>query len=278
MKLGLKQVPQAISVLGQPSSPLYDKVLSASFSMPAAIALLVHREATRHTDAGAEGLLDGVSHGLLTEVEGCLSKAAPPGTKGSIFKKRPREFYLIKGRQDLLSTKFDFFCERFRRGIANGRRDGGYKDLREAFFEMSDNVVSHAGVDATNGHLGIVGYETTPAGGCFTVCDTGCGFVESLALNEKWRSISTHADAIDAVVKRQATSRVGESSGGGFKGLFSALVQLNSLTLLRSGDCLAAISTTSRGPEIVFHPHSSLAGSQVSVFFSRAGVPVENFH
>jgi hypothetical protein len=270
MNLGLKQVSRAIAILEQPSSPLYEDVLAARLSLPSAVALVANGE--------VGNIERKFKNAVADEVTACLAGDGPRSPNGSLFKRQEREFFVIRSSLDLLSEKFDFFCDRFRRSITNGRRSQGYRDLRDAFFEMSDNVVSHAGVDSAGSHFGIAAYEATASGGCFTVCDTGCGFVQSLARNEKWRTITTHSAAISAVVLQQATSRPGETSGGGFKGLFAALAELNSVTLLRSGDCLASISTTGSGPELTFSPSGTMIGSQVTVLFSTSGPPAENFH
>ena len=270
MKLGLKQVSRATLILKDPSSKLYGELMNAALSLPSAVALAAHANAT---ETECE-----IKHPLLTEVKESIAGKKFQLSSGSQFKKQEREIHIIRGPGDLLCRSFDFFCDRFRRSIIGGRRDQGYEDLRNGFYEMSDNVVAHSGVGAGDTSVGIVAYEATSSGGCFTVCDTGCGFVRSLNLNARWRSIDTHKAAISAVVLKQATSRSSERSGGGFRGLFAALAELNAVTLLRSGDCLAAISTSQRGPELEFHPSANIAGSQVSVLFSKSGLPGEEFH
>ena len=270
MELGLKQVSRAVSVLEGASSSLRQKILSATLSLPSAVALAVHYQSVN-------GKCE-IQNRLLQEAISCVEKGAATPLAGSQFKKQRREFYLVKSEQDLLSTQFDYFCDRFRRSIANGSRDEGYKDLREAFYEMTDNVVCHSGSEYGRPVMGVVAYEVSDWGGCFTVCDSGCGFVESLHRSERWRSINSHKEAIAAVVLNGATCRPNETTGGGFKGLFASLVELNSTTLLRSGDCLASIAATSAGQELEFQASPSLDGAQITVLFSLKGPPEEKFH
>lgn len=257
---------------------MYSKVASANLSMPSAVALYLQREWAKSNGSPQECILDEINHEILTEIETCILGLTLRSPNESILKKRERELYLIQEPEDLLSNQFDFFCERFRRGLGGKKTDTGYRNLRDSLYEISDNVVSHAGVTKTSSSFGIAGYEITATGACFTVCDTGCGFVESLTSNERWKDRITHARAISAVVLEQATRRSGETCGSGFKGLFSALVQINSVTFLRSGDCLAEILAAKEGPQISFHAGNPMGGSQISVFFSRTGSPNELFH
>lgn len=270
MKLGLKNVPRAVSILEDPSSALYDQVLQSRLSLSSAVALAFHGRST--------GNQYPIQNELLMEVNSRMNLADSRQVSGSLFQKQKREIYLIRGAADLVSEHFDFFCDRFRRSVVGRRNDQGYKDLREALYEMSDNIVAHSGGKDGTQRLGIVAYEAGESGGCFTVCDSGCGFVESLSQNAKWKAVTTHHAAISAVVLQQATRRETSLSGGGFKGLFAALAELNSVTLIRSGDCLAKISTTKSGPELEFSSFAEARGAQVSVIFSKSGVPGEEFH
>jgi|GEM_PF-2933935 len=280
MNLGLNQVSSAINIVEQQNSPYLAAVISAKLSLPSAVALAVYRRTLHSDQLESAETIGRIESPLLAEIDSRINQQQQArSSKNSLFTKQEREIYMVRNPQDLTSNEFDFFCDRFRRSITNGKKGEGFINLREAFFEMTDNVVSHAGVSSDDPSLfGIAAYEATPAGGCFTVCDSGCGFVRSLRLNPRWQGITTHKEAISAVVLRQATSRLSETTGGGFKGLFAALVQLNSVTLLRTGDSFASITTTSGGPQITFQASKMITGSQVSVLFSTTGHPSEKFH
>jgi hypothetical protein len=93
---------------------------------------------------------------------------------------------------------------------------------------MAHNVPSHAFLDGAPCNA-IAAYHVKDGLLTFSVADLGVGFLASLRKLSKWESLQGERDALLAVIDREATSRPGEESGGGYNQLFQSIVDLNGL-------------------------------------------------
>jgi hypothetical protein len=162
-----------------------------------------------------------------------------------------------------------FLCERFKRSLIS---HGGYSKplataLSGALGEMADNVFRHSTEKEGEAAPGIVGFAVKGPEFEFVVADVGRGALASLRVISAWEHLTTAKMALDAIVTRGATRRSGQTQGGGFRDLFTALVDLAGELRLRSGD--AAVTLDGRGsPAQRIKVHSAVAplvGFQVTV-------------
>lgn len=186
------------------------------------------------------------------------------------------ELYRISGSDDLKTEDWPLFYGRFRRAALKGRKGEMYHSVSGAFAEMGDNLVSHAYNGQGGPFLGLAGFHVTDQSASFCVTDAGQGFLKSLSQDPRWQELSTESDALNAVVRRHATSRAGEVEGGGFKDLFNMLLAFNGLVFLRSQDC--AFQITNRGPkqDLFIRPSQGTEGSSITVVISENSVPKEH--
>lgn len=162
-----------------------------------------------------------------------------------------------------------FMCERFKRSLVD---HGGYAKplatgLSGALGEMTDNVLRHSTDEEGTPAPAVVGYTVGGAEFEFVVADVGRGALASLRSIPAWRELKDAKSALDAIVTRGATRRSGQTVGGGFRDLFTALVDLAGELRLRTDD--AAITLDGRGDcarRIKVHGAvPSLQGFQVTV-------------
>lgn len=162
-----------------------------------------------------------------------------------------------------------FLCERFKRSLMD---HGGYSKplataLSGALGEMADNVFRHSTEVEGTAAAGVVGFAVSGPEFEFVVADVGRGAFASLRSIGAWEHLGTAKAALEAIVTRGATRRSGQMQGGGFRDLFTALVDLAGELRLRSEN--AAVTLDGRGdPTQRIKVHSavaSLAGFQVTV-------------
>jgi hypothetical protein len=162
-----------------------------------------------------------------------------------------------------------FLCERFKRSLVT---HGGYSKaladaLSGALGEMTDNVFRHSTEQEGAAAAGVVGFAVEGFAFEFVVADIGRGALASLRSIAAWEHLTTPKMALDAIVTRGATRRSGQTRGGGFRDLFTALVDLAGELRLRSED--AAVTLDGRGNPAqrvkVWSTAAPLAGFQVTV-------------
>lgn len=162
-----------------------------------------------------------------------------------------------------------FMCERFKRSLVD---HGGYAKplatgLSGALGEMTDNVLRHSTDEEGAPAPAVVGYAVSGPEFEFVIADVGRGALASLRSISAWRELKDADAALDAIVTRGATRRSGQTMGGGFRELFTALVDLAGELRLRTDD--AAITLDGRGDfarRIKVHAAvPSLQGFQVTV-------------
>ena len=187
----------------------------------------------------------------------------------------PVEVFRIGCEADLLSEDWLLFCDRFRRGAARGKQSAAVLSLVSVFREMADNVVCHAFESPGKPCRGLAGYHVSDQCITFSVIDDGIGFLKRLQGCRTWAHLKSDQQALDAVVSKQATSRPGESSGGGFKQLFNGLLNLNGLVVLRTGTATFTLRNHKahwQRTEAISHP---IFGSQVTLVIGRNGLTEE---
>lgn len=181
------------------------------------------------------------------------------------------EAFRIGGCPDILTQDWTYFCDRFRRAASRRKQSPAALALTSVFREMADNVVYHAYADPKSPCRALAAYHVTDTMTCFSVVDDGQGFLRSLKRRSIWSALATDHDALDAVITKHATSREGEAQGGGFKQLFSGLLNLNGLVVLRSGVC----SYTLRNAGSIWQKQARdahlIRGSQVTFLMDTRG-------
>jgi hypothetical protein len=145
------------------------------------------------------------------------------------------------------------------------------------FGEMGDNVVWHGSKPAEPPCIAVAGYHVANDVSAFSVIDAGQGFLASLRGTSTWRHLTSERLALDAVVTKQATSREGETSGGGFKQLFNSLLDFNGLVLLRSGNCTYRLENQHDIRKCTVRESFPVKGAQVTVIVSPTGKSCEKY-
>lgn len=140
-----------------------------------------------------------------------------------------------------------FLSERFKRSLVE---HGGYAKplataVSGALGEMTDNVLRHSTEREGTPAPAVVGYAVSGSEFEFVVADAGRGALASLRTIAVWTELVDAKMALDAIVTRGATRRSGHSVGGGFRDLFTALVDLAGELRVRSDD--AAVTLDGRG-------------------------------
>ena len=140
-----------------------------------------------------------------------------------------------------------FLSERFKRSLV---AHGGYSTplataLSGALGEMVDNVLRHSTEREGTPGAAVVGYSVIGSEFEFVVADLGRGVLTSLRSISAWEHLASAQASLDAIVTRGATRRSGQTQGGGFRDLFTALVDLAGELRLRSDE--AAVTLDGRG-------------------------------
>lgn len=274
MFLRANDIPDIHRLLTERPAEL-DKLHGADVSLTVTLFLaLAHRHA-----------LQGGANNLARQIAGL----ALPGLVAAIhhlqhnrIQRSPDSFgapsfdlYRITSKADLLSEQWLLFYDRFRRSAARGRKGKTYRAVGGVLGEMGDNVVSHAFECEDKPCPALAGFHVANGTACFCVADAGQGFLQSLRRAPAWRSLQTDHQALDAVVNKHATSRPGETEGGGFKQLFSSLLDFNGLVMLRSGSCGFQLENARDVRRLTAHNSIHVPGSIVTVAISDRGTPSE---
>ncbi|PTX94794.1 hypothetical protein DB346_22570 [Verrucomicrobia bacterium LW23] len=180
----------------------------------------------------------------------------------------------ILSKDDVVRDEWLRFLDRFRICASNESKGKVVKALARTLWEMADNVPWHAFLEGAPCSA-LAGYHVRDGVLTFSVADVGMGFLASLKKLPHWKSLQREQDALQAVIDKEATSRPGETSGGGYKQLFQSLVDLNGLVYLRSGNSVVEIKQRGKERMRHFFPKAGGFGSQITVVVSFRGVPAE---
>jgi hypothetical protein len=185
------------------------------------------------------------------------------------------DLYRISSKQDLISPEWTLFYDRFRRAAAQGRSGKMYRAVAGVLGEMGDNVVWHAFEAEDKPCSALAAFHVNDDTSSFCVADSGQGFLRSLGRSKTWTGLKNDQDALDAVVNKHATSRPGETEGGGFKQLFNSLLDLNGLVILRSGSCVLMMENSGAIRQQVIRQSIWVPGSSITVVISASKKPTE---
>jgi hypothetical protein len=274
MFLRARNIPEIHRLLTERPCDL-DKLRGAKVSLTVTLFLaLAHQHARR---SGAKDLARIIADLDLAGVGAATQRLEPTSVQRSTdpFGSPSFDLYRITSRADLLSPQWSLFYDRFRRSAAGGRKGRTYRAVGGVLGEMGDNVVSHAFEREDKPCSALAGFYVADGTACFCVADAGQGFLQSLRRAPAWNYLQTDHQALDAVVNKHATSRPGETEGGGFKQLFSTLLDYNGLVLLRSGSCAFQLENTRDVRRLTALNSLHVPGSIVTVAISDCGQPSE---
>jgi hypothetical protein len=274
MFLASKNIPDIQRLLAGAPEGL-EKIRGAEASLAVALFMaLAHRSAHNQGDLDlarriGELGLPGVAP-AIQRLEPASNQICPEP-----FGSPSLDFYRIGSKQDLLSQEWSLFYDRFRRSAANGRKGKTYRAVGGVLGELGDNVVWHAFEADDKPCTALAGFHVQADTACFCVADSGQGFLRSLRRSPTWGALRSDREALDAVVNKRATSRSGETEGGGFKQLFNSLLDFNGLVLLRSGGCAFRLENCHETRRLTIRESLHVAGAAVTVAISPCGPPSE---
>ena len=274
MFLEAKRIPEVRRLLDGPPREI-EKIRGAEISLTIALFMaLSHRSAQ---DRANTKLARSIAELDFPGVGEAIQRLEPSSTQLSRepFGSPCFDLYRIGSKHDLLSPEWSLFCDRFRRSAANGRKGSMYRAVGGVLGEMGDNVVSHAFESEDKPCAAIAGFHVAGETACFCVADCGQGFLRSLRRSPAWSVLPTDNQALEAVVNKHATSRTGETEGGGFKQLFNSLLDFNGLVVLRSGSCTFRLENNRDVRHLTTLNSLHTPGSVVTVAIARAGRPLE---
>ena len=276
MFLESKNIPELQRLLDQPNADAIDKIKRADVSLSIVLFLAVaHRTLWNSHQSQAASKIARLGLPGLSRAINCLANSSPYKCREP-FGAPSFEVYRIGSKSDLLSAQWSLFRDRFRRSAAGHHKSDMFIAIAGVLGEMADNVVWHAFESEDQPCPAIAGFHVTKDSASFCVADSGVGFLRSLHRLPKWAELKTDHEALDAVVRKHATSRVGEKDGGGFKQLFNSLLDFNGLVILRSGSSAfrmenTAALTRKRTATACIH----VPGSAVTTVISKTAQPTE---
>lgn len=274
MFLRAKNIPEIHRLLTERPTEI-DNLRGAEISLAVALFLALAYRHAQHR--GPKALAPRIASLNLPGVAQAIDRLEPARTQKSPdpFGAPSFDLYRIASKSDLLSPEWSLFYDRYRRSAAQGRKGKTYRAVGGVLGEMGDNVVSHAFTSEDKPCPAIAGFHVADGTACFCVADAGQGFLQSLRRASAWSSLQTDHQALDAVVSKHATSRPGETEGGGFKQLFSSLLDLNGLVLLRSGSCALQLENHKDVRRLIALNSLQVPGSIVTVAISDRAHPSE---
>jgi hypothetical protein len=247
---------------------------NTQISLPAALDLTLLKRALRKQDTCAARSLRFFEPYGLSEIQQAVENKRPFRSEAP-FAHRSLEAFVIRRLRDVQSDEWVLFRARFAESAAARKKGDLFKGVSSVLAEMGDNVAWHAPKIRGGECFGIAAYHVNERVACFSVADDGRGFLSSLKSNPKWQKLRTEREALEAVLFKHATSRPGETEGGGFKILYNKLLSMNGSVLIRSGSCTARIGSTVEANKIVFREGETIFGAQVTVIVAKKGEPTE---
>ena len=153
------------------------------------------------------------------------------------------------------------------------------KKLMEAharcLSEMICNVRDHSAAIGCQMPGALVGFHIIGGVAHYAVADMGRGVRQSLSENPRWDGLSGDPEALTAVLKENASRKVSEGGGDGFRQVVKALVGLNGSLRLQSGTGVAIARNKDGEPICQTASCPALTGMRVSVSFSGGSEPIE---
>jgi anti-sigma regulatory factor (Ser/Thr protein kinase) len=162
-----------------------------------------------------------------------------------------QEFFVLEGDEPTTHRDWQEFLVRFRQSAKSvGFSQEKAQGVAAALGEMADNATLHA-----RSRVGaLVGYQVVDGAAIFCVADVGIGVLASLRVNDAYRDLRTHAEALRMALQDGAT-RYGPGMGGfGFRRVFKALAAMWGTLRFRSGEGCVTMDGTDcdadRGEEL----------------------------
>jgi hypothetical protein len=178
---------------------------------------------------------------------------------------RKLEFFRVRAVEDKTGLAFSYFQQRFSSSLKTAGYPPGFANaLGKVIDEIADNIVQHSG-ENTEGFTGIAAYYVQGPSASFAVTDLGAGLLATLRASRRWRELSTAGAALRGVAIHHASSRDEQGEGEGFKQLFKALVDHNSLIRLRTDDAALIVGNSLNQREGGEMASPFLRGVQVSI-------------
>lgn len=278
MFLTSQNIPELQRLIQDPQHGGITKIKGANASLSVVLFLAVtHRTLSQAGNKhGANDIACLRLPGLSRAIK-CLSESSPTPS-ASPFGAPALDLYRIASKADLLSQSWQLFRDRFRRSGEGGRNSKMYTSVSSIIGEMGDNVVWHAFESEHKPCPALAAFHVSNGMASFCVTDSGQGFLKSLRRAKKWHKLQSESEALDAVVTKRATSREDETEGGGFKLLFSNMLDYNGIVVLRSGNSNIRMGNNSnlgdgRTSRALHSTH--IPGSSVTAVFAQAGHPAE---
>lgn len=273
MNLGNRNIVELTRFLeSATATQLREKLQQAEFSLAASIwTVLTLDLRSRNENQNLNGYLElpALRHANRYYARG------PTFNADKEFRGMSYGFWPIRCANDVASTEWLLFRDRFRIAAKGKKKaDRIFHALSGILTEMADNVPSHA-FSEQEPFRSMVGYHIWDNSISFSVADMGAGFLHSLIRKPKLSALGTEREALLAVIDQHATSRLGESEGGGFKQLFNTLLDLNGLVYLRSGNCLVEMRNKGDYRQRQIFDKTGGRGSQVTVVISQKSTPIE---
>jgi hypothetical protein len=162
------------------------------------------------------------------------------------------------------------FANRFRKSLEElgGFSQAEARGLAGSLQELIDNVRQHSGPTDQAAAAGIMGYEVSTQSFAFAVGDVGRGTLASLRENPAWAQLPDEAAALAAIIKRNASRRLDNTPGSGFRDAVRVLSDFGRLSV-GSGDAYLDVVGTPTGRTASGGHRFALPGVQVGVFGRR---------
>ena len=275
MFLESRNIPELQKLIDQPKADGIARIKGADVSLSVVLFLAVtHRalwvagktqEASRIAHLGLPGLSRAIN---------CLGHTGPNYCPKP-FGEPSFDLYRISSKDDVSNDAWLMFLDRFRRSGSGGRTGQMFVSIASVLAEMGDNVACHAFEAKDKPCPAIAGFHVANGSATFCVADAGQGFLRSLHRSPLWSGLKTDHDALDAVVRKRATSRPDAKEGGGFKQLFNSLLDYHGLVILRSGTCAFHITNKNANRDQHTLHYANVPGSAVTTVISQRGQPAE---
>lgn len=278
MLLTSNDIPELQKLIWPSGNGGIAQIKDAEISLSVALFLAVtHRALRLSGQTSTAGSIARLGLPGVSRAINCLAEPTPTPSPDPLG--APSfDLLRIASKADVSETPWYAFLDRFRRSGSNGRQTKMFDSVSSVIGEIGDNVVGHAFEAEDKPCPAIAGFHVANGTASFCVADVGQGFLNSLHRSPKWKHLRNDLDALDAVVFQQATSRPNEETGGGFKLLFSRMLEFNGMVVLRSGTSTFHLSNTGRLGDPINRraDHSAhIPGASVTAVFAPSQKPVE---
>lgn len=162
------------------------------------------------------------------------------------------------------------FANRFRKSLeeVGTFSHAEARGLAGSLQELIDNVRQHSGPSLDAPAAGIMAYEVSKQSFVYAVGDVGRGTLASLRENPAWAKLPDEAAALAAIVNRNASRRLDNTPGTGFRDAVRVLSDFGHLSV-GSGDAYLDVAGAPTGRTGAGGHRIALSGVQVGVFGGR---------